>query len=100
MSVRAVFFDEEAAATVAARLVADGFEATVTRERLHGEDDEEDHPWAVLTDAPPIVVEVLVDRFDGWLDEADPAPPVAPLALPDGPRRVKGHFTDDDTRRS
>jgi len=95
MTLRAVFFDEEAAATVAARLVSDGFEAHVVRERLHGEDDEEDHPWAVLTDAPAIVVEVLADRYDGWLDEGDEAAPAAPLELPDAPRRIKGHFRDD-----
>ena len=98
MSLRAVFFDEEAAQAVAARLVADGFEARVVRERLHGEDDEEDHPWAVLTVAPAIVVEVLADRHDGWLDEGEPAPPSVPLELPDAPRRIKGHFNDDTYR--
>ncbi|HSV38561.1 MAG TPA: hypothetical protein VLI04_07355 [Nocardioidaceae bacterium] len=95
MSLRAVFFDEDVAATVAARLISDGFEASVVRERLHGEDDDEDHPWAVLTDAPAIVVEVLVDRYDGWLDEGEAAPPPAPLELPDAPRRIKGHFSPD-----
>ena len=99
MSLRAVFFDEESAVTVAARLVSDGFEAEVVRERLHGEDDDEDHPWAVLTDAPAIVVEVLVDGYDGWLDEGEAPVPARPLELPDAPRRVKGHFSDD-TRRS
>ena len=95
MTLRAVFFEAEVAERVAALLVADGFDATVARERLQGEDDEEDHPWAVLTDAPVIVVEVLVDRFDGWLDEDGVPPPAAPLDLPDAPRRIKGHFTDD-----
>ncbi len=95
MTLRAVFFDDETASAVAARLVADGFDASVVRERLHGEDDEQDHPWAVLTDAPPIVVELLVDQYDGWLDEAEPQLPARPLALPDAPKRVKGHFTDD-----
>ena len=93
MTLRAVFFDEDTAGTVASRLVTDGFEAHVVRERLHGEDDEEDHPWAVLTDAPAIVVEVLVDRYDGWLDEDVAAPPAsAPIELPDAPRRIKGHW--------
>lgn len=67
-TVRAVFFEEEHAATVAARLAADGFAAEMVRERLAGEDDDLDHPWAVLTDAPEYVVELWADRFDGWLD--------------------------------
>lgn len=95
MTLRAVFFDGDVAERVAALLVSDGFDATVTRERLHGEDDDEDHPWAVLTDAPAIVVEVLVDRFDGWLDDDEPSPVASPLELPDAPRRIKGHFSDD-----
>jgi 8-oxo-dGTP diphosphatase len=94
MTLRAVFFDEASAEAVLARLVSDGFDAHVVRERLHGEDDEEDHPWAVLTDAPPIVVELLVDHYDGWLDEGEPPPPPQPLDLPAAPRRVKGHFTE------
>jgi hypothetical protein len=94
MTLRAVFFDEESAGSVAAKLVSDGFDAHVVRERLHGEDDDEDHPWAVLTDAPPIVVELLVDHYDGWLDEGEPAAPPKPLDLPDAPRRIKGHFTE------
>lgn len=95
--MRAVFYEEDDARSVAARLVTGGFEATVARERLAGEDDDEDHPWAVATDAPEFVLDVLVEAHDGWLDvdEATPAPPVVPpLDLPDGPRRVKGHFTD------
>ena len=41
--LRAVFYEEDDARAVAARLVHDGFEATVARERLAGEDDDEDH---------------------------------------------------------
>ena len=96
MSLRAIFFDEETAESVAARLTADGFDAQVVRERLHGEDDDEDHPWAVLTDAPAFMLEVLVDTHDGWLDEDDgPGPareqgaPSAPLHLPTAPKRIK-----------
>ena len=72
---------------------ADGFEAHVERERLAGEDDDEDHPWAVLSDAPAFMLEVLVDTHDGWLDEDDgsgsaaweqPAPST-PLHLPTAP---------------
>ena len=89
--MRAIFFDEDDARAVVARLRADGFEADVARERLAGEDDDEDHPWAVLSDAPAFMLEVLVDAHDGWLDEegartrpaapALPAPP--PLRPPD-----------------
>jgi hypothetical protein len=100
MSLRGVFYEEDDARAAAARLVRDGFEATVERDRLAGEDDDEDHPWAVLTDAPDLVLEVVVEQYDGWLDrDAVPgqdgpvdAPP--PLELPDAPRRVKGHFSD------
>lgn len=104
MILRAVFYEEGDARAVATRLLGDGFEATVSRERLAGEDDDEDHPWAVLTDAPEFLVDLLVERYDGWVEvEGAPggwrnapgpaAPP--PPALPDAPRRVKGHFTDE-----
>lgn len=100
MSLRAVFYDEDDAQAVAARLSADGFDARVERERLAGEDDEEDHPWAVVTDAPEFVLDVLVEAHDGWLDpnaDSEPVdvPTAPPLDLPDGPRRVKGHFPRD-----
>ena len=72
--VRAIFFDEGDAQAVVARLRADGFEASVERERLAGEDDDEDHPWAVTSDAPAFMLEVLVDAYDGWLDEVAPEP--------------------------
>ena len=90
--MRAIFFDEDDARAVAARLRADGFEASVARERLAGEDDDEDHPWAVLSDAPELMVEMLVDEYDGWLDAEDAppaAPPLPPLDLPAAPRRIK-----------
>lgn len=97
MNLRAVFYEDADAQAVAARLRQDGFEATVARDRLAGEDDDEDHPWAVTTDAPEFVLEVLVEAHDGWLDHdastSSAVPP--PLELPDAPRRVKGHFTDD-----
>lgn len=88
--VRAIFFDEDDAQAVVARLRADGFEATVERERLAGEDDDEDHPWAVTSDAPAFMLEVLVDTHDGWLDEGeDPGSTLPPLDLPAAPRRIK-----------
>ena len=92
MTVRAVFFDEDDAREAGLRLVADGFAAEVVRERLAGEDDDEDHPWAVLTDAPEILVELLVERYDGWLDTdpgasaTGPQPLLPPLDLPLAPR--------------
>ncbi len=89
--LRAILFDEDDARMVAQRLTRDGFEASVAREQLQGEDDDEDHPWAVLTDAPEVVVEVLVDDFDGWVDHDEPAVPtagVAPVELPTQPKRL------------
>ena len=88
--MRGIFFDEDDARAVVARLVRGGYDASVTRERLAGEDDDEDHPWAVVTDAPEVVLDVLVDEFDGWLDDEDlerEAP--VPLDLPAAPKRVK-----------
>ena len=92
--MRAIFFDEADAEAVVARLLRDGFTASLDRERLAGEDDDEDHPWAVTTDAPTWMLEVLVDERDGWLDVDDAGtsgaadvPP--PLDLPAAPRRVK-----------
>lgn len=86
--MRGIFFDADQAAAVVARLRADGWEADVVRERLAGEDDDEDHPWAVLTDAPELVLEMLVDTYDGWLDreEPDPGSALPPLDLPTRPR--------------
>ena len=100
MTFRAVFFDEDDARAVSLRLTADGFAAEVVRERLAGEDDDEDHPWAVLTDAPEMVVELLVETHDGWLDvvepEAAPVLPSRPLDLPSAPRTGNrtGHRPD------
>ena len=87
--MRGIFFDEDHARAVVARLVADGYDARAERERLAGEDDDEDHPWAVLTDAPELVLELLVDQYDGWLEPDEPPPPGTPLVLPDAPRRTR-----------
>jgi 8-oxo-dGTP diphosphatase len=93
-----VLLDEEAdARAVAERLRAAGFEARVARDRFAGEDDDEDHPWVVHTDAPPFMAEVVAEKYDGWLDTVPDqrlTPPPAPLDLPRGPRRIKGHWTD------
>ena len=92
--MRAIFFEEDDARAVVARLRADGFEARAERERLAGEDDDEDHPWAVVSDAPAFMLEVLVDTHDGWLDSEDDeaeehSGPVEPLHLPTAPKRIK-----------
>ena len=99
-TARAVFFEEAAALTVASRLAVDGFSAAVVRERLAGEDDDEDHPWAVLTDAPEVVLELLVERYDGWLDVPEEPAPRAPLDLPSAPRRTRGPDPGDATRET
>ena len=85
--MRGIFFDEDDARAVVARLSDDGFDASLVRERLAGEDDDEDHPWAVLSDAPEVVLELLVERYEGWLDLPEPPGPTAPLDLPSAPRR-------------
>ena len=94
--MRGIFFDADDARAVLNRLVRDGFDATLERDRLAGEDDDEDHPWAIVTDAPRIVLELLVDQYDGWLDEEGDLDvpdhresPTAPLDLPTGPERIK-----------
>lgn len=87
--MRGIFFDEDDARAAVARLVADGYAARTERERLAGEDDDDDHPWAVLTDAPALVLELLVDEYDGWLDADDEPAAPAPLELPTEPRRIK-----------
>jgi len=86
--VRGIVFEEDVARAIERRLRADGYTAAVRRERLAGEDDDADHPWAVETDAPPAALELLLDAHDGWLDDAPiERRSTAPLDLPDGPRR-------------
>ena len=88
---RAVFFEESDAASAERQLLGGGWSAVRSRDRFQGEDDDEDHPWVVVTNAPEFVVELLVDEYDGWLDEADAAgdTSVAPEPLPDAPKRIK-----------
>ena len=91
--MRLILFDEDAAERAASRLRREGYDAQVQRERLAGEDDDEDHPWAVLSDAPEPVLDLLADELDGWLDTEEPAgpapAPLPPLDLPTAPRRLK-----------
>jgi hypothetical protein len=95
MELIAYFWEQEDAA-----VVADLLDGEVRRGRFHGEDDDEDHPWVVVCDAPVFMVELLVEEYDGWVDVVAETPPAqprsAPLDLPDAPRRVKGHFRDGD----
>ena len=92
-TVRAIFFDEDDARGVVARLIGSGYAASTQRDRLAGEDDDEDHPWAVLSDAPALVLELLVEEYDGWLDAGDldqlDQQNGAPLELPTEPRKIK-----------
>jgi hypothetical protein len=97
--VRAIFFDEDDARAVVAELEREGWSAALSRERLAGEDDDEDHPWAVSSDAPAFRLELLVDAHDGWLDEGgELSPGLPPVELPLAPRRIKrpGHSAADD----
>ncbi|MCW2849788.1 MAG: hypothetical protein JWR90_3762 [Marmoricola sp.] len=87
--MRGVFFDEGHARAAVTRLLRSGFEASAERERFAGEDDDEDHPWVVTTDAPVVMLELLVEEYDGWLEPPTPPPPTTPLVLPDAPRRLK-----------
>ena len=85
--MRGVFFDEGDARRAADRLRCDGFEAHVARQPFAGDDDDGDHPWVIATDAPPGMLELLVEAHAGWLEDDAAPPPVAPLALPRAPRR-------------
>jgi hypothetical protein len=86
---RGVFFDEDHARAAMARLLRDGFDASCARQRFAGEDDDDDHPWVVLSDAPAVMLELLVEQYDGWLEPDDPPPPPTPVVLPIAPRRIK-----------
>jgi mutator protein MutT len=92
-TLRGIFFEEEYARSAASKLEREGWTARVSRERYQGEDDDEDHPWSVETDAPEMVLELLVDEYDGWLDIPEDAPDDSiapePVELPDNPKRIK-----------
>ncbi|MGA9746115.1 MAG: hypothetical protein WBQ50_01540 [Nocardioides sp.] len=85
--MRATFHERDDAEAVRSRLLRDGFDASLGRDRFAGEDDDEDHAWAVHSDAPAIVLELLAEEHDGWVDHEQESPAPAPLALPDGPIR-------------
>ena len=98
MTSLATFPDEESARAVADLLRADGFQATAAREAFAGEDDDEDHAWAVRTDAPAASLAACCEAYDGWLDSSSaaqhptgqagpPRSPSQPMELPTAPRR-------------
>lgn len=95
VNIRAVFYTEDDARAVVERLAAQGFTTDVARERFAGEDDDEDHAWAVLTDAPRQMLADLLEEYDGWLDVEDLAVGRRPLDLPQAPKRIKNHFLRD-----
>ena len=43
----------------------------------------------VLSDAPVVMLELLVEQYDGSLEPDGPPPPTTPLVLPEAPRRIK-----------
>lgn len=85
--LRGVLFDEDDARAVVHALQAQGWSADLSRERYQGEDDDEDHPWAVETDAPELMLELLIEEHDGWLDVPE-QPSAPPVELPTRPRRT------------
>lgn len=88
---RGIVFDEDAARAIERRLRADGYAVTVGRERYAGEDDDADHPWAVETDAPGVALDLVLEAYDGWLDDGTGSAADTPLELPDAPRRRHRH---------
>jgi hypothetical protein len=95
--MRGIFFEEQDARAAALVLTAEGYAVEVVRERLAGEDDDEGHPWddeghpwAVLTDAPQLNLELLVDRYDGWLDFEGRRSPSPTTPVPDLPTSPRG----------
>ncbi len=90
---RAVLDDRDDARSMVEDLVAAGFTADLERSPLAGEDDDEDQPWAVRTDAPGALLDTLIGAREGWVDPGPlslsppAAPSAAPLDLPRAPRR-------------
>lgn len=69
MTYRAVFFAADHAQAAAHRLTTDGFTVQVVQQpHAGGEGVGGGHQWVVLTDAPEFVLELLVERYDGWLE--------------------------------
>ncbi|GAB2612038.1 hypothetical protein [Kribbella endophytica] len=78
----AYFWERDDAEAVAERLGGE-----LRRERFHGEDDDEDHPWVVVL--PADADTDLVDEYGGWLEPAVEQPAPEPPPLPTAPQRLK-----------
>ncbi|WP_229051680.1 hypothetical protein [Aeromicrobium sp. Leaf350] len=84
-----IYFDEaDDAAELVKALTAEGYAADLRREPFAGEDDAEDHAWALTVSPFDERVVEMVDVYGGWMpgDERLPAEGTGP-ALPDGPKR-------------
>lgn len=91
-AVRIVCHERDDAQAAAEVLSAEGYTVMVERDRFHGEDDDEDHAWAVVVaGVADARLQQVADEHDGWVDtaEADPVTPPPPPALPTSPRRLK-----------
>ncbi|MFB6726717.1 hypothetical protein ACFCV3_41490 [Kribbella sp. NPDC056345] len=91
MELIAYFWEQEDASSVAAQL-----DGVVRRERFHGEDDDEDHPWVVVLGAgvDRSALDALLAAHDGWLEDAwleaaSEGPVASPPPLPSEPQRFK-----------
>lgn len=81
----AYFWEQEDAEAVASRLGG-----VVRRDRFHGEDDDEDHPWIVVLRAVDAgEAGDVVSEYDGWVARDDTAGEVAGVPLPEAPKRLK-----------
>lgn len=86
-----IWFDErDDADELVKALEAEGYTVTTRREGFAGEDDAEDHAWAVVVEPFDERVVDMVDVYGGWLPGDERLPEDAPAPdLPDGPKRLK-----------
>ena len=84
MTVRAYLWEDGHAAAIAHTLRTQGFDAEVRRHRFAGEDDDEDHPFVVVTDAPTVMLELLWRSTTAGSTSPRTRRLAAPLDLPRG----------------